>query len=70
MGFDFDATGFSGQPVGEAAPGPVFGFFDEAAFDGVTVNVLELLDEFGLGEDVEVVVTGLPELGAGAFEEF
>jgi len=55
--------------VEEAAPGPVFGLFDEGAFDGVAVDVLELLDELGLGEDVEVVVAGLPELGAAAFEE-
>jgi hypothetical protein len=69
VGFDFDAAGFAGLPVEEATPGPVFGFIDEAAFDWVAVDVLELLDEFGMGEDVEVVVAGLPELGAGAFEE-
>jgi hypothetical protein len=29
-----------------------------------------LSKEFGCGEGVEVVVTGLPEVVAGAFEEF
>jgi hypothetical protein len=70
VGFDFDAAGFAGLPVEEATPGPVFGFIDEAAFDWVAVDVLELLDEFGMGEDVEVVIAGLPELRADAFEEF
>jgi hypothetical protein len=70
VGFDLDSADFSGGPVVEAAPGPIFGPLDEAALDRIAMDVLELLDEFGLGEDVEVVVTGLPELGAGAFEEF
>ena len=70
MGFDLDSADFSGGPVVEAAPGPVFEFFDEAARDGIAVDVLELLDELGMGEDVEVVVTGLPESGAGALQEF
>jgi hypothetical protein len=68
--FDFDRAGFAGLPVEEAAPTPVFGLFDEAAFDGVAVDVLEFLDEFGLSKDVEVVVAGLPEFGAGTFQEF
>jgi hypothetical protein len=69
VGFDFDGAGFAGLPVEETAPGPVFGILDEPALDGIAVDVLELLYEFGLGDDVEVVITGLPELGAGAFEE-
>jgi hypothetical protein len=55
--------------VAEAAPGPVFGFLDESTFNGVAVDIAELLDELGLGEDVEVVVAGLPELETLAFEE-
>jgi hypothetical protein len=51
-----------------AAPRPVFGFFDESSDDWVAVDVTELLDEFGVGEDVEVVITALPELFAIAFE--
>ena len=70
MGFDLDAAGFAGGPVAEAAPWPVFRSFDESAFDWVAVNVAELLGELGSGEDVEVVVASLPELGAAAFEEF
>jgi hypothetical protein len=70
VGFDLDSADFSGGPVVEAAPGPIFGPLDEAALDGIAVDVLELLDELGMGEDVEVVVTGLPELEASPFEEF
>jgi hypothetical protein len=51
-----------------AAPWPVFLVFNEAAVDGIAMNVAELLDELGLGEDVEVVITGLPELRAFGFE--
>jgi hypothetical protein len=54
----------------EAAPAVVFGFGDEASGDWVAVDVLDLLFEFAGGEDVEVVVAGLPEVVAGAFEEF
>ena len=69
VGFDFDAAGFAGLPVEETAPGPVFGFFDQAAFYRVVMDVAELLDELGLGEDVEVVIARLPELGARTPEE-
>jgi hypothetical protein len=34
------------------------------------VDVLDFLFEFSGGEDVEVVVAGLPEVFSGAFEEF
>ena len=34
------------------------------------MNVLELLDMLAVGKDVEVVVAGLPEVLAVAFEEF
>ena len=63
-----DAALFAGEPMAVAAPWPVFRVFDEASFDGVAVDVAELFDELGLGEDVEVVVAGLPELLAVAFE--
>lgn len=43
---------------------PVFRLLDEATFDGVAVHVVEFLDELGVGEDVEVVLEGLPELFA------
>jgi hypothetical protein len=56
--------------VVEAAPAVVFGFGDEASGDWVAVDVLDLLFEFAGGEDVEVVVAGLPEVVAFAFEEF
>ena len=69
-GSDGDGTGFAGGVGEEAAPGPVFGSFDEAAGDGVVVHVLQLFDSLGFGEDVEVVVAGLPEVFAGASEKF
>ena len=40
---------------------PVFGLRHEAAFDRVAVHVLQLLDPLVVGEDVEIVVAGLPE---------
>jgi hypothetical protein len=70
VGFDFDGGGLAGGVVVEAAPAVVFGAGDEAAGDGVAVDVADLLYEFGGGEDVEVVIAGLPEVVAVAFEEF
>ena len=54
----------------EAAPAVVFWFGDESSGDWVAVDVLNFLFEFACGEDVEVVVAGLPEVVAGAFDEF
>lgn len=44
-----------------AGVGPVFGGFDQATGDGVLVHVVELFEELPGGEDVEIVVAGLPE---------
>jgi len=66
--FDFDAARLAGRPVARAAPGPVLGLFDETASNWIAVDVIDLLDEFILREYVEVVVSGLPELGPVAFE--
>lgn len=53
----------------EAAPTVVFGVEDEAAFDQVAVDVLELFDILIVAGDVEVVVAALPELFlVGGFE--
>lgn len=68
MGFDLDSALFAGEPVAEAAPGPVFRFLDETACNRIAVDVAELFYELALGEDVEVVVADLPELLAVAFE--
>jgi hypothetical protein len=46
------------------------GIFYEASFYGLAVEVFQLLDELAVGEDVEVVVAGLPEVFVIAFEEF
>jgi hypothetical protein len=64
VGFDFDGGGFDGCVVVEAAPAVVLGFRDEASGDWVAVDVLDFLFEFTGSEDVEVVVTGLPEVAA------
>ena len=39
VGFDFDGANFSGGPVVEAAPWPVFRLLDETASDGIAVGV-------------------------------
>ena len=70
FGFDFYWAGFADGVVVEAAPAVVFGAFDQAAGYWVAVDVADFFHEFVGGEDVEVVVTGLPEVFAGAFEEF
>jgi len=44
-----------------AGPRPIFGSRDEFARDRIAVHVLQLFDSLVTGEDVEVVVTGLPE---------
>ena len=70
LGFDLHAAGFTCKVVAEAAPEPVFRLFDEAIFDGIAMDVAELFNELRVREDVEVVITGLPELFAVAFEAF
>ena len=62
--------GFAGCVVVEAAPRVVLGFGNEAASDGVSVDVLDFLYELGCGEDIEVVVARLPEVVTGALEKF
>ena len=42
-----------------AAPLPVFGFFDEAFFDRIAMDVAELFDKFLLRENVEVEVAAV-----------
>jgi hypothetical protein len=69
FGFDFYWVGFACGVVVETAPAVVFGFGDEASGYGVAVDVLDFLDSFLVGVDVEVVVTALPELFlVGGFE--
>ncbi len=68
VGSDFYAAGGAGGPVIEAAPWPVFWFLDEFADHRVAVHVFELFYELVVSEDIEIVVAGLPEVGAGAFE--
>jgi hypothetical protein len=54
--------GFAGGVVVEAGPAVVFRFSDEAAGDGVAVDVLALFDELFCALHVEIVVAALPEL--------
>ncbi len=70
VGFDFNRVGFACGVVIEAAPAIVFRLGDQASGDWVAVDVLDLLYKFGCREDVEVVVPGLPEMGALALEQF
>ncbi len=56
--------------MAEAAPGPVFGLEHETARDRVAMHISQLLDELVLCQDVEVVVTGLPEVLLVGLEEF
>ena len=46
-------------------PWPVFGFFDQTSSNRVAMHVLQFFDSFVVGEDVEVVVAGLPEGSLG-----
>ena len=50
--------GFQERVGAEAGPWVVFGLYDEAASDRVAVDVAELFDSFGGGDDVEVVIAG------------
>jgi hypothetical protein len=69
-----DVRGFVEEEVTVDGPGPVFGAFDEAPRDGIAVHVFDFFDSLVVGEDVEVVVAGLPEgsrgeaLGDGEFQ--
>jgi hypothetical protein len=69
FGFNFDWAGVSCGVVVETTPSVVFGFGDEAAVYGVAVDVANLLYEFRRREDIEVVVTRLPEMGSFVFQE-
>lgn len=46
----------------KAAPSPVAGFGDQTPCDGVSVNITELFDALSFREDVEIVVSGLPDV--------
>ena len=70
MGFDLDGAAFAGEPVTEAGPGPVFGLLDQTACDRIPVDIAQLFHPLGMGEHIEVVVAGLPELFPRAFEGF
>lgn len=54
----------------KTGPRPILGFFDQSASDRIAVDVAQLLHELSLGEDVEVIITRLPELGPPTFEKF
>ena len=70
VGFDLDATLFAGKVMAVARPWPVFRSFDEVSLDWIAVNVFQLLYILLMGQNVEVVVTALPEPRSIPFEEF
>ena len=60
----------AGEIVAATGVEPVFGLSDEASGDGVAVHVAQFLEALSDGEDVEVVVAGLPELlGSDLFRD-
>jgi hypothetical protein len=61
-----DGLGFVGGVSVETAPGPVFRTLDYSGFDGIAMDVAELLDPLRFCEDVEVVITGFPDKFGGA----
>jgi hypothetical protein len=56
-------AGMTGRIERVAAPRPILGLNDEAAFHGSEVHVAELLDLFLVTPDIEIVKAALPELG-------
>jgi hypothetical protein len=70
IGFDFDSGGRAGSVVVEAAPAVVLGFGDQASGYRIAMDVADFFYKFASGEDIEIVVAGLPEVVAFAFEEF
>jgi hypothetical protein len=56
-----DRAWFIQKIVTVTRPAPVFRFLDETSRDWIAVHVLQLFDPFVVGEDIEVVVAGLPE---------
>jgi len=54
----------------KTGPGPILGFFDQSASDRIAVYVAELFHKFPVREDIEVIITRLPELGSLTFEKF
>ncbi len=54
----------------EAGPRPAFGCGYQSAHDRISVHVLQLLQNFGVAPDVEIVIPGEPELGFVRILEF
>jgi hypothetical protein len=57
-----DWVGFVVGVCAEAAPGPVFRLLYKACLDRVAMHVAEFLDSLCFAEDIEVVVTRLPDV--------
>ena len=58
---DVDGGRFVVQVMAKRRPAPVLRPFHEASSDWIAVHVFQLFDSLVVGEDVEVVVAGLPE---------
>jgi hypothetical protein len=61
MGLNFNRSAITGQIMSEAAPIPIFGTHNQTPPDGITMNVLQFLNELPFRPDVEIVIAGLPE---------
>jgi len=66
VGFDFDRAGVVGEVVGEAAPLVLFGVGDEAALDGVSVDVTDDLGAGFFATDVFGRSNGTARTGDGS----
>ena len=58
---DLDSNRFVGHVMTKTRPAPVLRSFDKSPDDRIPVHILQLFDSLVVGEDVEVVVAGLPE---------
>jgi len=45
----------------KAAPEPIFWLLNQTSRDWIAVHVLQLLDPFFLGPDIEIIKSPLPE---------
>ena len=59
---DANQSRFLSRVKRETTPGPIFGVCDQFPFYRIHVHVKELLDEFRLTPDIEIVKARLPEL--------
>lgn len=69
MRFDLYTARFACKPVAITAPCPVFGVLYKPFGNGISMDVAELFDKFGLGDDVAVIVSGAARSEVAGHEE-